>query len=214
MLEDDSMEVRLACIDSIAHFAKQVPSIRKRCLNFIIDMLNDEIDDVRIGSLHAIQRFSSQLMTLDDYEVDIVLFNLNEDNLRLRQEIYTFFGEISISEGKLLFKLFEKLWNNLAKFGDEEWILKLLSRIGKSHAHLISKLHHQILGFDKRFLVKEFNWSDIVYVAKMVLVLNAATQEPTILKDAPHFFPKHITFLLDKYSCYLTGVESVLKNNQ
>ncbi len=211
MLEDDSMDVRLACINAISHFAKRFPSIRKRCLNFIIDMLNDEIDEVRIGSLHAIQRFSSEILTLDDYEVDIVLFNLNEDNIRLREEIYKFFGEISISEEKLMFKLLEKLWKNLTKFGDEAQILELLSKVGRSHAHMIAKLHHKILGFDKRFLVKEYNWNDMVYVGKMVLVLNAAMTQPYILKDAPHFFPKHITYLLDKYSIYLVGVQQVVE---
>lgn len=46
-------------------------------------MLNDDINDVRIGALHGIQTFN-KVLTLNDYEVDSVLFNLNEDNPRLR----------------------------------------------------------------------------------------------------------------------------------
>ena len=48
------MEVRLAGIRAMSCFAKCVKDIRKRCLNFLIDMLNDEIDEVRIGALHGI----------------------------------------------------------------------------------------------------------------------------------------------------------------
>jgi len=36
-------------------------------------------------------------LTLNDYEVDTVLFNLNEDNPRLREEIYLFFAATTVS---------------------------------------------------------------------------------------------------------------------
>ena len=35
--------------------------------------------------------------TFQDEEVDSVLFNLNEDNMRLREEIYKFFGKTVIN---------------------------------------------------------------------------------------------------------------------
>jgi hypothetical protein len=59
-------------------------------------MLNDEIDEVRIGALHGISGFN-EILALNDEEVDSVLFNLNEDNQRLREEIYKFFGRTIIS---------------------------------------------------------------------------------------------------------------------
>ena len=96
MLEDDSMAVRLAGIRAMSCFGKVCNYIRSKCLNFLIDMLNDEINEVRIAALHGIQRFN-KVLTLNDYEVEIVLFNLNEDNPRLREEIYLFFGETTVS---------------------------------------------------------------------------------------------------------------------
>ena len=63
-------------------------------------MLNDEINDVRIGALHGISHFN-EVSELKEYEVNIVLFNLNEDNIRLRQEIYLFFGRIRVSKAEL-----------------------------------------------------------------------------------------------------------------
>jgi hypothetical protein len=77
------MAVRLAGIKSMSIFAKNCPKIRLTVLRFLIDMLNDEIDEVRIGALHGIGRFN-EVLTLNDYEVDTVLFNLNEDNIKLR----------------------------------------------------------------------------------------------------------------------------------
>lgn len=90
-------------------------------------MLNDEINDVRIGALHGIQTFN-KVLTLNDYEVDTVLFNLNEDNPRLREEIYEFFAATTVSSGSLFQKIIDKLFSNLIKFehqGETEKIFKL-----------------------------------------------------------------------------------------
>lgn len=96
LLEDDSMMVRIAGIKTMSCFGRTCVEIRSKCLNFLIDMLNDEINDVRIGALHGIQTFN-KVLTLNDYEVDTVLFNLNEDNPRLREEIYLFFAATTVS---------------------------------------------------------------------------------------------------------------------
>jgi len=174
MLEDDSMHVRLAGIRAMGRFAARVQSVRKRCLNFLIDMLNDEIDEVRIGALHAIEQFN-EILSISDYEVDIVLFNLNEDNAKLRDEIYKFFGSVRISQEALLLKLFQKLWLNLEKFGhqDKHMIFTLMSQLGSSHKQLVAKTFDSILAIDKRFLCGEPNWKDPVYVSKMILIFNA-----------------------------------------
>lgn len=96
MLEDDSMAVRLAGIKAMSCFGRVCSEIRPKCLNHLIDMLNDEINDVRIAALHGIKRFN-KVLTLSDYEVETVLFNLNEDNPRLREEIYLFFGDTTVT---------------------------------------------------------------------------------------------------------------------
>jgi integrator complex subunit 4 len=72
MLEDDSMEVRLAGITTMSCLAKQCQSIRKKCLNFLIDMLNDEIDEVRIGSLHGISRFNDVLALNVSFQISVI----------------------------------------------------------------------------------------------------------------------------------------------
>lgn len=61
LLEDDSMSVRIAGIDAMSMFGKSCSEVRPRCLNFLIDMLNDEINDVRIGALHGIESFNKVL---------------------------------------------------------------------------------------------------------------------------------------------------------
>ena len=49
---------------------------------------------------------------------------------------------------------------------------------------------------------KEPNQTDIVYVAKMILIYAAAEQMPRILEEAPKFFGKHLNYLRDKYPSF------------
>jgi rhamnogalacturonyl hydrolase YesR len=60
------------------------------------------------------------------------------------------------------------------------------------------------LQIDKRFLAKEQDWNDIVYVAKMIMIYAAAEYMPKILEEAPSFFGKHLNYLKDKYTEFFT----------
>ena len=204
MLEDDSMAVRLAGIQAMSCFGRVCSEIRSKCLNFLIDMLNDEINEVRIAALHGIQRFN-KVLTLNDYEVEIVLFNLNEDNPKLREEIYLFFGETTVSQGALFTKILDKLFSNLVKYEHQDDTFKIFSlvqKLGRSHSKLVSSIYLKTLQIDKRYLAKEPDQTDIVYVAKMILIYAAAEQIPRILEEAPSFFGKHLNYLKDKYPTY------------
>jgi hypothetical protein len=169
------MTLRLAGIRAMSEFALKCPKIRIQCLRFLIDMLNDEIDEVRIGALHGIERFN-EVLTLNDYEVETVLFNLNEDNIKLRREIYLFFGEVIIDRNQLFIKLIESLICNLNKYleQDQHMIFELMNKLGKSHAKLVTNIYHKILDVDKRFLAKEPDQNDHSYVAKIILISSAA----------------------------------------
>eukprot|EP00347_Sterkiella_histriomuscorum_P005629 403355867 len=205
LLEDDSMVVRLSGINTMSHFANQVKDIRPRCLNFLIDMLNDEIDEVRTGALHGIA-FFNEISELKDSEVNIVLFNLTEDNQRLRDEIYRFFGMTIITKPELFQKLLNKLFENLRAFGkkDQHQIFQLLKELGNSHSQLVEKMFNKILGIDKRFQAIDPIWTDIIFVAKMILVYSASQQIPQIFYEAPSFVEKSLNYLKDQYRQYFT----------
>lgn len=125
------MTVRLAGIRTMSWFAKKCTNIRLNVLRFLIDMLNDEIDEVRIGSLKGIASFN-EILRLNDNEVQTVLFNLYEDNVKLRQEIYLFFGETIIDGSVLFLKLIDRLLFVLEKYlsQDQMHIYKLMKKLG------------------------------------------------------------------------------------
>jgi capsid portal protein len=93
----------------------------------------------------------------------------------------------------------------LVKFehqGETDKIFTLCNKLGKSHSRLVSSLYLKTLNIDKRFLAKEPDWTNSVYVAKMILIYAAAEVQKRILDDAPSFFGKHLTYFKDKYPAF------------
>lgn len=80
-------------------------------------------------------------------------------------------------KGSLFGKILDKLFQNLIKFerqGEQAKIFKLVQQFGKTHCHLVSSIYLKTLQIDKRFLAKEPDWTDPVYIAKMILVYSAS----------------------------------------
>ena len=63
----------------------------------------------------------------------------------------------------------------------------------------MNSLFYKILGIDKRFQAIDPSWSDVVHIAKMILVSAASLAQPDILKDAPSFVQKSLNYLKDEY---------------
>ena len=196
-------------------FAKKCIKIRLNVLRFLIDMLNDEIDEVRIGALKGISSFN-EILQLNDNEVETVLFNLYEDNVKLRSEIYLFFGETIIDGNTLFLKLIDRLLLVLGKYlsEDQDHIYKLMRKLGQSHSEMVVNMYHRILDIDKRYLAKEPHWNDPGYIAKVILINSAASslnpdvKTTEVLSSPPFFLEKHLNFFRDKYSQYFSNQDT------
>lgn len=216
LLEDDSMAVRLASIEAMSVFAVRCGVIRQQVLRLLIDMLNDEIDDVRIAALNGIARFNQKALTLSDYEVETVLFNLNEDNQQLRSHIYDLFGAtlIPAKNEALLLKLVERLIACLWKHQGEDTykIYAVMRSLGaqEAHATIILDNYHKLLGFEKGYLPVEPHQDDPAYIARVILIYHAALAKnkpvdvavfkiSECLDEAPFFLEKHISYFKDKH---------------
>ena len=52
--------------------AQSSPSFAEKCLDFLVDMLNDEIEEVRLQSIHTMRKISNNI-TLREDQLDTVL---------------------------------------------------------------------------------------------------------------------------------------------
>ncbi|CAB1348848.1 unnamed protein product [Coregonus sp. 'balchen'] len=70
-LEDEMYEVRIAAVDALSALAQSSASFAEKCLDFLVDMFNDEIEEVRLQSIHCIQLALLELLkNLTKYPTD------------------------------------------------------------------------------------------------------------------------------------------------
>uniref|UniRef100_A0A673ZS25 Integrator complex subunit 4 n=1 Tax=Salmo trutta TaxID=8032 RepID=A0A673ZS25_SALTR len=71
-LEDEMYEVRIAAVDALSALAQSSASFAEKCLDFLVDMFNDEIEEVRLQSIHVLRQISTNI-TLREDQLDTVL---------------------------------------------------------------------------------------------------------------------------------------------
>lgn len=84
-LEDEMYEVRIAAVEALCMLAQSSPSFAEKCLDFLVDMFNDEIEEVRLQSIHTMRKISNNI-TLREDQLDTVLAVL-EDSSRDRKSV-------------------------------------------------------------------------------------------------------------------------------
>jgi integrator complex subunit 4 len=67
-----STEVRNAALDSLCELAVQSPRFALLTQDSVIDMVNDEIESVRLNAINSLRKLSRYLSLRDD-QLDIVL---------------------------------------------------------------------------------------------------------------------------------------------
>ena len=169
--QDEKYEIRLKTIDALKHFSLHCPFIQEQAQDILMNMLSDEIDEVRIASLKNMAEFKNTLV-LDKNSVNIVIFNLKEFNPALRHSIYFFFSHIKVDNRESFEFLIKHLIFNMAKFKQDRYsIFKTFQRLGNNHSHFIADNLDKILGHKLEYRFAEPNWiNDDVHIAKMIMI--------------------------------------------
>lgn len=67
-----TQEVRIAAVEALSQLARSSPSFAEKCLDFLVDMFNDEIEEVRLQSIHVLREISTHI-TLREDQLETVL---------------------------------------------------------------------------------------------------------------------------------------------
>ncbi|TNN48000.1 Integrator complex subunit 4 [Liparis tanakae] len=75
-LEDEMFEVRIAAVEALSQLARSSPSFAEKCLDFLVDMFNDEIEEVRLQSIHVLREISTHITLREDQLDTLALLEL------------------------------------------------------------------------------------------------------------------------------------------
>jgi len=197
--QDEKYEIRLKAVEALKYFSSRYASVQDKAQNILMNMLNDEIDDVRISALKCMSAFDKTLI-LDRNSVNVVIFNLKEHNSELRLSIYSFFGHIKVDNWETCKLLMDHLLQNIKKFKQDKYsILKTFKRLGENHDVIVYNNLDEILRQRLKYHFNEPQWDNEEHTAKMITVCSSIMKNEKILEKVPWYFEKQWSYYCDKY---------------
>lgn len=101
---------------------------------------------------------------------------------------------------KCLNRTVEELIRSLIKFPDDQSsIYEAFRDLGKHHPHFTAALTPELLNVHPFFDTCETDISDASYAAKLILILNAASDSKSLANFFPPFIKRHYAYLRDVY---------------
>uniref|UniRef100_A0A3Q3VUX3 Integrator complex subunit 4 n=1 Tax=Mola mola TaxID=94237 RepID=A0A3Q3VUX3_MOLML len=199
-LEDEMFEVRIAAVEALCKLARSSPSFAEKCLDFLVDMFNDEIEEVRLKSIHVLREISTHI-TLREDQLDTVLAVLEDSSRDIREALHELICYTNVSTKECIQLALLELLKNLNKYPtDRNSVWKCLKFLGSRHPTLVLPLVPELLSTHPYFDTPEPDMDDPAYMAVLVLVFNAARSCPTMpALFSDHTF-RHYTYLRDSLS--------------
>ncbi|XP_075968071.1 integrator complex subunit 4 isoform X1 [Anarhichas minor] len=199
-LEDEMFEVRIAAVEALSQLARSSTSFAEKCLDFLVDMFNDEIEEVRLQSIHVLREISTHI-TLREDQLDTVLAVLEDSSRDIREALHELICYTNVSTKECIQLALLELLKNLNKYPtDRNSVWKCLKFLGSRHPTLVLPLVPELLSTHPYFDTPEPDMDDPAYIAVLVLVFNAAKSCPTMpALFSDHTF-RHYVYLRDSLS--------------
>ncbi|XP_055357914.1 integrator complex subunit 4-like [Paramacrobiotus metropolitanus] len=196
-LEDQFQEVREQAVISMALLAEKHPTFGSTSAEFLVDMFNDEIHDVRLKALQMFPRLGGGVELRED-QLEMVLTVLQDATLDIRQGLRSILPTLKYSSAKLIRMVHTELLNNLKQYpSDHGQICQCLAKIGASNGALIAEEATVYLNIHPYLHSSETKSDDKIYIGTMALLCNAASSTPEIVKVFLDFHLRH--YLLYRY---------------
>ncbi|KER31057.1 hypothetical protein T265_02621 [Opisthorchis viverrini] len=188
-LEDDYFEVRCATLATVTHLASLNTEFASGCQDLLVDMLTDDIQEVRLAAVCALGAVGDQV-PLQSEQVAIITSALAESSGRIRRRLHQLLARCRLSSAPCLVSLLDGLLHNLRRYPqDRDSLWRCAASVGRRHPAFVETCLSSLLRTHSWLSGPEPNWEDPAYLTVLLLVLNAEPGAPGI----PAKFPRHIS---------------------
>ncbi|XP_063973707.1 integrator complex subunit 4 [Diachasmimorpha longicaudata] len=196
-LEDEFLEVRTAAVEALCTLSLEQPGISRITLDFMVDMFNDEIQDVRIRAIESLRKMSANV-TLQEDQLETILCALEDFSDEVREGLHATLAASRLATTNCLHMCVNRLVDNLARYPqDKDSIRSCLAALGASHPYLTLPLVPELLGIHPFFDTPEPDVDEPSYASLLVLVFNAALHCPSMHAFFSEHADKHYHYLRD-----------------
>ncbi|XP_029046253.1 integrator complex subunit 4 isoform X1 [Osmia bicornis bicornis] len=196
-LEDEFLEVRTAAVEALCTLSLEQPNIARISLDFMVDMFNDEIQDVRLRAIESLRKMSASV-TLREDQLETILGALEDFSGEVREGLHATLAASRLATRNCLHMCVNRLLDNLSRYPqDKESIRCCLAALGASHPYLTLPLVPQLLGRHPFFDTPEPDVDEPSYASVLVLIFNAALHCPSMHALFTEHASKHYHYLRD-----------------
>jgi integrator complex subunit, putative len=190
----------MASLESLCKLAQSFPTFAQHSLDFVVDMFNDEIEDIRLKAIQCLSQISQQNIVLREDQVDIILFVLEDSSIDIREALHDTLGNCKLSTKEALKSCIDSLLDNLKKYPeDKHSIWSCFQKLGLNHPSLTLPLVTELLMIHPYLDLPESSLEDNSYISVLILVFNAASQCPAIISIFQNHTIKHYSYLRDSF---------------
>lgn len=145
-LEDEFYDVRMAALESLCTLAQAFPSFAHKCLDFLVDMFNDEIQEIRLKAIQCLTKISRNGIILREDQIDIVLALLEDFSIDIREELHLMLGNCRLSSKTALGSTINNLLSNLKKYpSDRDSVWRCFQKLGQNNVNLTLAMVTELL---------------------------------------------------------------------
>ncbi|XP_058825412.1 integrator complex subunit 4 isoform X2 [Topomyia yanbarensis] len=196
-LEDEFLEVRTAAVNSMCKLALKNPPFAVTSLDFLVDMFNDEIEEVRLRAICSLTAISKHIILRED-QLETMLSSLEDYSVDVREGLHLMLGACKVSTKACLSLVVQKVLDVLLKYPEDRLsTYGCMQRVGQKHPEICMTLTPQLLQDHPFFDSAERDVEDPSYVCILIMLFNAAQHLPPMLGLFPETIVKHYSYLRD-----------------
>ncbi|VDK63460.1 unnamed protein product, partial [Onchocerca ochengi] len=212
-LEDEFMIVRQAGVYSLGQLAADRPFLAAAALDHLADMFNDEIEQVRLDAVRALTPLVVHGI-LQKEQLDTILTVLDDAFPDSREALRVLLSRSTLGTPDCLRYAIKALLNCMRRFPiDRQSIFKCMSDLGRRHATFVQLLSDELLELHPVFDITEPAVDDQFYLAKLILILNAASAHDPVCSLLPPFVVRHYKFLRCSMPLLVPTIEAFSDDN-
>ncbi|CAH8614278.1 unnamed protein product [Schistosoma haematobium] len=187
-LEDDYFEIRCTTLATVTHIASLNTRFALNCQDLLVDMLTDDIQDVRLAAVRALSVVGDKVPVKSE-QVSIITSALAEGSGRIRRRLHHLLSQCRLASAPCLISLLDGLLQNLRRYPeDRDNLWRCAASVGRNHPIFVETCLSSLLRTHSWLNGPEPVKEDPAYLTVLLLVLNAEPSIPGMLAK----FPRHV----------------------
>ncbi|GBP13015.1 Integrator complex subunit 4 [Eumeta japonica] len=155
LLPGGAAEVRTAAVEAVCQLSLENPVFATTSLDFLVDMFNDEIEDVRLRAIDSLTKISHHIILRED-QLETILGALEDYSMDVREGLHRMLGSCMVASKTCLEMCIDKILENLKRYPqDKRSTYRCVQRLGSSHASLVLPLVARLLALHPFFDMPE-----------------------------------------------------------